>query len=1041
MWKCLPTAAVVVAASCPVMAQPSADTATTGAAGATASQGEGQIVLFVFDGDAPVSGARLLADGQSIGKTGADGGAVAKLAAGQHNLVLRQGSTNALDLDVITRADEQVRIIATLRDGQAPELNIQGGGSGPVLAGATDAGEDAGTINGVVTGPGGGPLSGATVRVPARGVSAETGADGRFAIDVPPGTYNLRVTHPNYTSGSAAGLRVAANGQATANVSLSDSGIKLADYTVTAEYLEGSIASEIELQRESDQITSVIGAEQIARTGDANAAEALQRVSGLLIENNKYAVIRGQPYRYTLTTFNGLPLPSPDPIIEAVPLNLFTDTILANIQVQKSYSADKPGNFGGGLVALNTISTPDEPFATFKISTGANTLATGELGLTYKGSNEDPLGQDGGERELPGGVPDGDTLAGFTQAERQAVGRSFDDFYIVEEKQLPADIGAEAAAGRSFDTDYGTFGAIVTGTYSHEYRRQIEQDNSYTASQDDPRISFLENRTDRQVQLSGFLALSGEWDNHAVKSNTLFVRDSQDRTQISEGYDLTSDGRDERRFLLEFQRRDLFLTQLLGEHDFKWFQVDWRGQHSETERDRPDRSSYRYQRPFGSDRLPSFYADTGLERDFNEVNGQLDSGNGDVTIPLPDIGDFKWDLRGGGDINVGSRDSNTRRFQFIPQNDVRLDRHVIEQIINDNKIRNDGSGVAFNEVTLASDSYTADTDTRGYYIGGHMGFDEWIETDFGVRNTNANYEVITGGGTVGGFDREFWLPSVNVTGSITDELQLRASYGQSVSYPRLVELAETTFFNPDTGEQFIGNAELAPTEIDSYDLRLEFYPSSTENLNLGVFYKQLENSIEQQFLPLASGTSLTSFTNGQNGEILGLETGGRVSFDRVVRAGWVPFDWVANTYFQANFALSNSSVELDPEASGAATNQRRPLTGQADTTLNLQLGYDGDTQDFTLLYNRVGSRLDQAGTNNLPDIYQQPISFLGFTYSLDLPTRLPFIGPIPTLSGAQIKFKGANLLNAEREYRQGERLQRRVEFGRSFSASLRLNLF
>ena len=519
------------------------------------------------------------------------------------------------------------------------------------------------------------------------------------------------------------------------------------------------------------------------------------------------------------------------------------------------------------------------------------------------------------------------------------------------------------------------------------------------------------------------------------------MRDSQDRTQISEGYDLTSDGRDERRFLLEFQRRDLFLTQLLGEHDFKWFQVDWRGQHSETERDRPDRSSYRYQRPFGSDRLPSFYADTGLERDFNEVNGQLDSGNGDVTIPLPDIGDFKWDLRGGGDINVGSRDSNTRRFQFIPQNDVRLDRHVIEQIINDNKIRNDGSGVAFNEVTLASDSYTADTDTRGYYIGGHMGFDEWIETDFGVRNTNANYEVITGGGTVGGFDREFWLPSVNVTGSITDELQLRASYGQSVSYPRLVELAETTFFNPDTGEQFIGNAQLAPTEIDSYDLRLEFYPSSTENLNLGVFYKQLENSIEQQFLPLASGTSLTSFTNGQNGEILGLETGGRVSFDRVVRAGWVPFDWVANTYFQANFALSNSSVELDPEASGAATNQRRPLTGQADTTLNLQLGYDGDTQDFTLLYNRVGSRLDQAGTNNLPDIYQQPISFLGFTYSLDLPTRLPFIGPIPTLSGAQIKFKGANLLNAEREYRQGERLQRRVEFGRSFSASLRLNLF
>ena len=1043
MWKYLPTAAVVLVASCPVMAQSSAgDSVAATTAGSSAAQGEGQLVLFVFDGDSPVSGARLSADGQAIGKTGADGGVVAQLAAGQHRVVLQRGGSAALDLNIITRADEQVRIIATLKNGSDPELNIQGGGNGPVLAGADNAGASAGTLTGMITGPSGRPLSGAKVQVPSRGVSATTGADGRFEIKVPPGTYNLRVTHPSYTTGSAAGLTVVADGQASAQVSLSDSGIKLADYTVTAEYLEGSIASEIELQRESDQITSVIGAEQIARTGDSNAAEALQRVSGLLIENDRYAVIRGQPYRYTLTTFNGLPLPSPDPVIEAVPLNLFSDTILANIQVQKSYSVDKPGNFGGGLVELNTITTPDEPFATFKISTGANTLATGELGLTYKGSNEDALGQDGGERELPSSVPaNAQTLSQLPTEERQAIGRSFDDFYIVEEKQLPPDLGMEAAAGRSFNTDYGKFGAIFTGTYNHQYRREVERDNVYTQSQDTPRISFLENRTDRQVRLSGYLALSGEWDQHKVSSNTLFVRDSQDRTQISEGYDLSSDGREERRFLLEFQRRDLWLTQLVGEHDLDWLKVDWRAQHAETERDRPDRSTYRFQRPFGSTGPLTFFDDTGLQRDFNTVNSDLDSFNGDVTIPLPEFGKLDWSVKGGGDFDDGSRDSETRRFQFIPGNSVRLDRKVVEQVVNDNRINDDGSGVQFSETTLSSDGYTAETRTRGYYFGGHVAYAEWIESDFGLRNTTANYEVLTGGGTTGGFDEEFWLPSVNITGSFTDKLQLRGSYGQTVSFPRLVELAATTFFNPDTGEQFLGNPDLKPTQIDSYDLRLEYYPSATENVNFGVFYKQLEDSIEQQFLPLASGTSLTSFTNGQSGEILGFETGGRVSFDRVVAAGWVPFDWVSKTYFQANFAVTNSSVELDPEVSGAATNARRPLTGQADTTLNLQLGYDGVTQDFTVIYNRVGERLDQAGTQGLPDIYQQPISFLGFTYSIDLPTRLPFLGKIPTVEGAQVKFKGANLLNAKREYLQGERLQREIEFGRSFSASFRINMF
>lgn len=1005
-------------------------------------KGSGEVALFVFDGNVPVSGAQLLADGEAKGETGKDGGLVTSLPAGRHSVVLQRDGEEVLSLDLLTAKGEQIRIIATLQEGEAPELNIESSGTGPVLAeDAKGDGQKAGLLEGTITAENGQPVADARVRVPSRGKAVRTDENGVFQIELPPGNYAIKVSHPDYASQTAQNLRVIPGKAVTADLALSSAGVQLADYTVTADYEEGSIASELSLQRESPQVVSVIGAEQISRTGDSNAAEALQRVSGLLIERDKYVVIRGQPFRYSLTQLNGLALPSPDPIIQAVPLDLFPAGILANIQVQKNYSFDQPGNFGAGLIGLSTRSVPDEPFVEVKVSTGGNDFSTGEEGLTYDGSDEDFLGQDGGQRELPAAVPGEEQLSSLSPDQRAEVGRSFNDLFLPETKELPADIGLEAVGGRSFPTQYGTFGFVLSGSYEQKWRRNFERDITYTTTDLTPRIDFEEERTDRNVQISSLLGLSANWENHSVESNTFFIRDSQDRTQISEGFDLTSGGREERRFLLEFQRRELLLTQLLGEHDFDLFQVDWRAQSADAERDRPDRRDYSYQRSFGTGGPLGFFDDDALERQFNEVDEDTESAAVDITVPLMRASEnITPKLKIGGDLTERDRESQTRRFEFEPTARADLDRPFIEQIINDDTI---GETVTFNETTLGTDQYQGDVSTNGMYVGADVRFGDLLQVVAGLRRTEAEYHVETDNGADGGFDADGTLPSLSVTGFVTSDMQVRGAYGESVAYPRLVELSETTFFNPDTGEAFIGNPDLLPTEIKSYDLRWEWYPTAVEALTAGVFYKDLTNTIEQQFLPVGGGGSQTTFVNGESGEITGIEVGGRVSLDRLTDWGITPttWSWLDQAYLQSNVTLSDSEVDIGGTGGGVATNQQRALTGQADATVNLQLGYDGPVHDFTLVMNRIGERLDRAGVEGRPDVFQEPSTFLDFTYAFTIREDLPLIGDIPYIGDGQVKLKGQNLLDEEGEYRQGGELQRRIVWGRSFSASLKWNFF
>ena len=134
----------------------------------------------------------------------------------------------------------------------------------------------------------------------------------------------------------------------TIDIELSSGAIELQAVEVEVEAKEGTEREELQQKRESTVLEDAISADQISKSGDSNAAEAMRRVTGVTIRDGKFPVVRGLGERYTAVQVNSSPLPSPEPDKKAVPLDLFPTSLINGIKVLKTYSAEMPGEFGGG---------------------------------------------------------------------------------------------------------------------------------------------------------------------------------------------------------------------------------------------------------------------------------------------------------------------------------------------------------------------------------------------------------------------------------------------------------------------------------------------------------------------------------------------------------------------------------------------------------------------------------------------------------------------------------------------------------------------
>jgi outer membrane receptor protein involved in Fe transport len=782
-------------------------------------------------------------------------------------------------------------------------------------------------------------------------------------------------------------------------------------------------------ERSSGQVLTVLTEADIARSGEGDIAGSLSRVSGLSLVGDGRVFVRGLGDRYSLALLNGLPLPSPEPLSRVVPLNIFPTSVISSSLVQKTYSANFPAEFGGGVINLTTKAIPQETFLDVSVGASGDTLTTFQNGLTYFGSRWDTFGFDNGNRDFPTVLNDliasGTRINNATSAQqRQLVGQIMPLNLVTLQKNndLPANFSGTITGGTSFEIGDGNYlGLIATVGITNSWRNRSVISQRF-GDAEAGQILFDSNTfvTDNKVLVNGLIGLGLDIGEHTIRWTNLYIRDSLKTARLSTGFDAFTDV--VRPFEFQTQQtgwfeRQLIDSQLVAEFKFGGFELDLRGGYARTDREAPYNAIVPYIRtnipndPFGD----KFVVDVGaviggterIQVGFEDLNERLWFAGADLTYPVTD----NLSLTAG----YAYSDTARRSLSFIirPLLQSNAERNAILRaiglrqpgnIFNGSTLATDANGVGFFNVTASDPTPfpvfdAALTVHAGYGLARYRPT-ERLSIEAGLRFEDglqtAAPDPVFGSGfeaTATRIANQYLLPSGTVTWEVTDDLQLRLAASQTIARPQFRELVEQTYFDPESNRRFRGNPFLIDSELINFEARAEYYLGGRRKVSLAGFYKEIDNPIEN-FLITAPGIVETSFANAPGAELYGAELDVAYSFDL---DGWGGSFFATKqllvllnyTYTQSSISVGPNDLAPIPGTPGQLASQLfdsgAPLVGQSDHIGNLSIGIE-DTekvQQATILINYASKRVTSRG-GALPDVLEDPGVTIDFVARSDV---------------------------------------------------------
>lgn len=868
-------------------------------------------------------------------------------------------------------------------------------------------------------------LPAATIQVrgvPGGDITTVAELDGTYSIAVPPGTYTLVFSTPEYIELQRS-VTVADNQTADVSINLDPVPTNTGEETIE---ITGTIDSRKEsavlaVRRAASTLSDAVSSQEISRTPDSNAGDAMKRVVAVTVTDGKYVALRGLEGRYVTTLLNGVLLPSPEPDRNAVPLDLFPTNLLSTMTVMKSYSADLPGQFGGGTLSIDTSSFPTSFEMKIGLSTSANTVSTGQDGLSNANVRgfSSFVGFDSGDRALPAAVPRNRPVRGMSAAETEAIGESMPNVWTPEGETVSPNLGLNVTVG-----DTRKLGGKRVGYLgSAMLRRGFTSRDGSTG-----RVALVGGQLaqtetlDYQVGTAeatvGALANVGIdlTPNDEISVLGLYTHVGEDASSMANGYSET-DGSEIDVSRTSFVERALAFSQIHGKHHLsraRRVELRWQGNVATTSRRELDSRDLIYTiDPSTGQR--QYKDQPGSGQHFWQVLDDLSGGAG-AEIRAK-VGPAQ--LRVGTMAQLSSRELGGRRFRYKYVGSDPMVRGLDgESMFNEQHI---GPEFQLEESTLEEDAYQASLDTYAGFAMSEVAINDKLRAIGGVRYEYASQEMANGTRfAVGGLERDIArtdndvLPAANLIYSPRSDVNLRAAYSYTLTRPRFRELAPFLFFDHIRRRSISGNPELATTHIHNADLRWEWFPGEDEVFAVSGFYKQFVDPIEQV---LANAKTDATFLNADGGNLVGAEFEARTSLSRVSPV-------LRRFKVGTNVALMRSRVQLGADQM-LLTNRNRPLYGQAPYVVNLNVGWQHPrVADLNVLYNLVGPRITDVGIEGLPDTYDRPMH------------RVDLVAARAMRKDLKLKLSVSNLLNQRVRVEQGDVLVNSYAPGVSFALGL-----
>jgi outer membrane receptor protein involved in Fe transport len=821
--------------------------------------------------------------------------------------------------------------------------------------------------------------------------------------------------------------------------------------------------------RTSPQVVSVLSNEEIERTGEGDIAGALSRVTGLSVVGNGYVYVRGLGDRYSLALLNGSPLPSPEPLKRVVPLDLFPTSIVASSLVQKSYSANFPGEFGGGVINLTTKAIPTESYLEIGGGIGWDTESTNKLSYTYYGSKTDWTGYDNGNRDIPAPLKSylaGDTPLVSTSDQAKEIGSVLftgRNSVVQKVNKTQPNFSAQINGGTSFDLGGATLGVIASAGYSNTTRTRdaIQQLTQGSSAQTDQLYEdFRAVQTSNRIVANGLLGLGLEWGANKVRWTNVYIHDTDKFTSLKVGQKNGATGVDFMQQKTAWYERQLINTQLAAElKPADDTEIDLRAGYANSKRDAPFEIDAEYVRTNTGGTYGSNYINTlgtgsvdPTTISFSKLDEDVWSASADVSHRFAP----GWTGTVGYAYQINSRSNENRQFGVFASGDSTLIQSLgllrLDVLLQPGVWYLNEAGQNYNlelrDLTYNIGKFESRLLNHAFYgkVDGELA--PGLTFDLGTRweyakESSTLLPVGAPAQTATNLKNEYFLPALTLTYEIQPGMQVRVNGSKTIARPQFRELVYQSFYDPDSNRTYQGNPLLQDSQLYNAEARFEYYFAPEQRFSFGAFYKHLKNPIESYL----TGTEafITSYANAPAADLYGAE---------VEAVKYVPLDSMGSFFdtrrllLSANYTFTESKLKVKDDDTvliyGASTTQRAsdyfqdgaPLTGQSKHLANVQIGFE-DTEHLsqqTLLLNYASKRTVSRGfigVTRQPDIIENP----GFTLDLVIRQGIELGGD----KQIELKFEGRNLTGRKHEEYQ-DLEDGRIEFntydlGRVFTLS------
>jgi len=833
-------------------------------------------------------------------------------------------------------------------------------------------------------------LAGAYVYLSATNFKTQSDGKGSFYLkNIPAGKYTLKVEYIGFSSYSAV-ITIKDNETLNINITLAEKIADLQNVNVFGRINGERESSARGSERKANNIQNIISAKAMERSPDINAANVLQRMSGVTLQKNSgadesYAIVRGLEPRYNNTLINGVKIASPDEKSRFISLDLIPSDLLQKIEVSKTLLPEMEADAIGGTVNLVMKDAPDTQLVKVVTSIGYSSIFFDRKYVSF--SKKDIQSKSLYDRYGAAYI-----------AQPNDFSKTNLDFNSVT--PLPTGT-AGITYGKRFMNK--KLGLLIADNFQNQYYGTNSVVNRAVPDnyKNEPSISDVAIRTISTQQLNNGLTLHLDYNindrNKIILTNVLLNSYLAQSREIIDtalkggngGRTIPGTGPITYNYLSITNHQLIENMKLEGKHILSsHFLFDWAGVYSYATKKTPDRASLIINKkidtvhttnningPYNFVSTPNYFDE--IPRIWQHNEDKDFDALANLTYRSA-LGKGLVELKTGGLYRHKTRYNIQNEYDLRPTTNSNGVKQVFTDINSAQWIVYDTKGTQDYDVN----NYKLFENITAGYLQAKISFP--ILDIFGglrMEKTEQGFTLNTFYPTgINGVTKNYTdlLPSLMLKYKLNNKTNIRVSYFKSISRPNYYELVPATLLSSSTPTSESGNPDLKHSVADNFDIRYELYPKEEEQLFVGAFYKMIKDPIEYAYVDVSTYKP----QNLGTATVYGVELVYTKYFGDLGLTG-------NYTYIYSKISSPKFYTDVVAQTTDPARLQERPMQGQTDHSLNVSLLYRNEKQKIfvQLAYEYLGKTLALVYPVYGYDYYKSPQSFLALSAEKQLKNR------------------------------------------------------